>query len=66
MRKLNRFMEHFWLAVAIGTLIWAVWVTAAEGLEAGKRLYFFPFIAVAMFLFRRITRRKLEAMEDRS
>jgi 4-amino-4-deoxy-L-arabinose transferase-like glycosyltransferase len=64
-RKLGRFMEHFWLAVAIGTLVASIWVIAADGFAQGRHWLLFPAIAMAMFFFRRFTRRKLEAMEDR-
>ncbi|WKZ65994.1 MAG: hypothetical protein QY325_14645 [Flavobacteriales bacterium] len=64
-RKLGRFMEHFWLAVAIGTLVASIWVIAADGFAQGRQWLLFPAIAMAMFFFRRFTRRKLEAMEDR-
>lgn len=66
MRKLNRFMEHFWLAVCIGTTIAAGWVIATDGFDAGKQWLLFPAIALAMFAFRRFTRKKLEAMDDRA
>lgn len=65
MRKLNHLMEHFWLAVTIGTAIAAGWVIATENLEEGRQWLLFPAIALAMFIFRRITRKKLEAMDDR-
>lgn len=65
MRKLNRLMEHFWLAVTIGTGIAACWVIATEGFEEGKQWLLFPAVALAMFGMRRFTRRKLEAMEER-
>lgn len=65
MRKLGRFMEHFWLAVAIGTAIAAIWVIIADGLEQGRQWLIFPAVALGMFWFRRFTRKKLEAMEDR-
>ena len=64
-RKLGRFMEHFWLAVAIGTLVAAIWVIATDGFAMGRQWLLFPAIAMAMFFFRRFTRRKLEAMEGR-
>jgi hypothetical protein len=66
MRKLNRFMEHFWLAVAIGTAIAALWMIGVEGFERGSQWLWFPVIAISMFVFRKITRKKLEAMDDRS
>lgn len=65
MRKLTRFMEHFWLAVAIGTGIAALYVIFAQSFDAGKQWLWFPGIALAMFFFRRFMRVKLEAMEDR-
>jgi hypothetical protein len=65
MNKIARFMEHFWLAVAIGTALAAAWVFYTEGFEQGRQWLIFPAIALAMFFFRRFTRRKLEAMEER-
>jgi ABC-type polysaccharide/polyol phosphate export permease len=65
MNKVARFMEHFWLAVAIGTGIVAIWMVATEGFKNGSQWLFFPAVALGMFMFRRFTRRKLEAMEDR-
>lgn len=64
MRRLNKFMEHFWLAVAIGTALAAAWVVYAEGFEKGRQWLWFPVVALAMFAFRRFTRRRLEALDD--
>lgn len=58
-------MEHFWLAVAIGTAIAAIWVIATDGFDAARNWLWFPLIALAMFFFRRFMRGKLEAMDDR-
>ena len=63
--KLTRFMEHWWLAVAMGSAIWALIVLFREGMDAAGQWLLFPAIALAMFFFRRFTRRKLEAMEER-
>jgi hypothetical protein len=65
MRKINRLMEHFWLAVAIGTGIAALWMMYMEGLAAGSQWLWFPGIALAMYFFRSFMRGKLEAMRDR-
>ncbi len=59
-------MEHFWLAVAIGTGLAAIWVIAVDGFAASSQWLWFPGIALAMFFFRRFMRIKLEAMEDRA
>jgi hypothetical protein len=42
MRKLGKFMEHFWLAVAIGTAVAAIWVIATEGFAEGRQWLIFP------------------------
>ena len=65
LRKLNKFMEHFWLAVAIGTALAAGWVIMAEGFEEGKSWLLFPLIALAMYFMRRFMRGRLEALDDR-
>lgn len=64
MRSLSRFMEYFWLALAIGTAVAAVWVIATEGFEKGGQWLFFPAVSLAMFFFRRFTRKRMQAMED--
>ncbi len=66
MRKLHRFMEHFWLAVAIGTTLAAIWAIVQDGWAAGARWLWFPVIATAMWAMRRMMRGKLEAMDDRA
>ena len=65
MNKLARFMEHFWLAVAIGTAIAAGWVIYTDGFAVGRQWLIFPGVALAMFWFRRFTRARLEAMKER-
>jgi len=64
--RLTRFMEHFWLAVAIGTFVASCFVMATDGIELGRKWLIYPVIALAMFFFRRFTRRRLEAMDERS
>ena len=64
LRKISRFMELFWLALAIGLGLSAIYIVAVDGWDEGKRWVYFPVIALAMYIFRRITRRKLESIED--
>jgi bacteriorhodopsin len=65
MHRIARFMEHFWLALAIATLLAALWVIAVDGFEKGGQWLFFPAIALAMFFYRRFARGRIEAMEQR-
>ena len=62
MRKLTRFMEHFWLAVAIGTGLAALYVILTQSFDAGKQWLWFPGIALAMFFFRRFMRGKINEL----
>ncbi len=65
MHKLNRLMEHFWLALAIGTLLAAIWVIVTEGWEKGGQWLFLPGIAGAAWGMRRFMRKRLESLEQR-
>jgi hypothetical protein len=63
LQRISRFMELFWLALAIGLGLSALYILYMEGWDEGKRWLYFPAIALAMYIFRRITRRKLQAIE---
>ncbi|MFZ1688571.1 MAG: hypothetical protein WAU70_14175 [Flavobacteriales bacterium] len=65
MRKINRFMEFFWMVVAAVTLGLAIWAIAKSSLEQSWTWLLFPLFSVGMFLVRRFMRGKLEAMEAR-
>lgn len=66
MRKLNRLMEHFWLAVAIGSALAAAWAIWQNGFENSKNWLFIAALPLAMWVFRRMMRGKLEAIDDRN
>lgn len=65
MRKVNRFMEIFWLVVAVATLGIAIWAIVKSSLQESWTWLLFPVFSVGMFLVRRFMRGKLEAMEAR-
>jgi hypothetical protein len=65
LRRISRFMEIFWLVLAIGLTVATTYVSVTEGWAEGRRWILFPFIALAMFIFRKLTRKRLEAMDDR-
>lgn len=65
MKKLNRIMEGFWLAVAAVSLGLAIWAISTQGFGAGKIWLWFPLVALGMWFGRRLMRKKIEAMEER-
>lgn len=58
-------MEIFWLVVAIVTAVMAAYVIRSAGLEVGWQWLLLPAIATAMWAFRRFTRRRMAAWEER-
>lgn len=65
MDKFARFMEKFWLVLAIGTAAWAIYMTVAHGLEQGKVWIWFPLVCIAMWWYRRFTGRKMREWAER-
>ncbi len=65
MKKVNRFMEYFWLVVAVATLGLALWAIANTSLKDAWTWLLFPLFALLMYGVRRFLRSKLEAMEER-
>jgi hypothetical protein len=63
MKRLSRFMEHFWLAVAIATTLWALYVLVTEGWGEGRKWIWFPLVAIGMFGYRKFMRGKMEQWE---
>lgn len=64
-RRMGRFMEHFWLAVTIASTIPACVVWYRAGLIESRQLWLISSLCLAMWLFRRFTRRRMEAWEER-
>jgi hypothetical protein len=60
MNKVNRGLEHFWLAVTIGSAIYAGWAVYKDGWEEGAKNFFIPGIALMWLLFRRGMRKRME------
>ena len=59
MEKLNKGMEHFWLAVVIASAAYAGYMFYAEGWTKGKMNLFIPAVALCWFLFRRGMRKRM-------
>ena len=65
MQKLARFMEHFWLALTIATALLAAYVWWRFGFAESRQWLLLPAMALAMWLFRRFTRKRMAAWEKR-
>jgi hypothetical protein len=65
MEKFARFMEKFWLALAAITAIWAIYMLAVHGWSEGAMWLWFPLVCVAMWWYRRFTRRKMAEWAER-
>jgi Flp pilus assembly protein TadB len=64
MEKANKFLIHFWLAVAIASTIFAVYMTAAHGWEVGQKYFFVPVISFVWYLFRRMMYKRMSAQNQ--
>ncbi len=53
MEKIARFMELFWLVLAVLTAIWALYILTVQGWAAGKVWLLFPAVCTAMWGYRR-------------
>jgi hypothetical protein len=58
--KLLKFMERFWLAFAIITLLWAGWMISQGQFDQGKFPLFTSFCGWILFGLRRYQRKNAE------
>jgi hypothetical protein len=65
MEKVARFMEFFWLALALVTGGWAVYVLCFQGWNVGRTWLLFPAVCVAMWGYRRFMRGKVAEWAER-
>lgn len=60
MKKMNKFLEYFWLVVSIFSVILVVYVYSTAGTENNLVLILLPVIAVGMYVFRRKMSQKFD------
>ena len=65
MEKIARFMELFWLVLAVLTAIWALYILAVQGWAAGKVWLLFPAVCTAMWGYRRFMRGRMAQWAER-
>ncbi|MBZ0207710.1 MAG: hypothetical protein K8H89_15445 [Flavobacteriales bacterium] len=65
MEKIARFMEMFWLGLAVLTACWAAYVLVVYGWEDGKVWLLFPAVCTAMWGYRRFMRGRMAQWAQR-
>lgn len=65
MERIARIMEIFWLVLACASAVWVGVLVQVHGWAATQIYAWFPLVCMAMFLYRRFTRRKMAAWAAR-
>ena len=60
MKKMNKFLEYFWLFISVVSVILVVYVYSAIGTEDNMILILLPVISVAMYIYRRGLSKKFD------
>lgn len=60
MEKFNKLVIHFWLAVTIASLIYALVMINNQGWDAASQNLVIPAIAFMWYMFRRSMQKRLE------
>lgn len=64
MQKFNRGLELFWLFFSIAVAIFCIYSFATGGTKSGKYYLIFLILPIAMYLFRRFVRIKMEKTDS--
>lgn len=65
MDRLARIMEYFWLTIGIVSALWTAWQVHLLGWADAKVYTWFPMVCLAMFFYRRFTRKKMAQWAER-
>lgn len=60
MEKMNRFLEVFWLSLAIISMLMAIYLVMTDGYEKNKFMLMLPLLPAAMWIMRRSLRIRLD------
>ena len=63
MKKMNKFLEYFWLVVSVLSFILVVYVYATIGIEGNWVLVLLPVISAGMYVFRKRMSKRFEQSE---
>ncbi len=64
-KGMGRFMESFWLLVFLGSLIPAGYIWRTRGFAESRDFWLLSSLCLAMWLFRKFTRKRMEAWQAR-
>ena len=53
MKKMNKFLEYFWLVISVVSIILVIYVYSTIGTQDNLILILLPVISVAMYVYRR-------------
>ncbi|NND95389.1 MAG: hypothetical protein HKN45_11025 [Flavobacteriales bacterium] len=62
-KKVNNFLEKFWLVLAIGTAVYGLYFVNQFGLEGNVMYLILPLVAFFFFGLRRSMRLRMEKQE---
>ncbi|NNC82800.1 MAG: hypothetical protein HKN79_04420 [Flavobacteriales bacterium] len=60
LKKINDFLEKFWLTVAIGTTLYGIYFINQFGLEGNWMYALLPLVAFVFYGMRRSMRKRME------
>lgn len=64
LKKINNFLEKFWLVVGVGTMIYGIYLVNQTSLSESYMYLIYPIIAFVLFGFRYTLRKRLERAEE--
>jgi len=62
--KVYRFLERFWLIVAIVSVFLTIYIVAEQGFENSKLYFILPIIAIVIWMMRRRLRKSYQRMME--
>jgi len=60
LRQYNRFMEFFWLAISVGTLVVGIYIWGSKGLEEASMSFVFSIVAFVLSYSRKRYRKAID------
>jgi hypothetical protein len=62
--KVYKFLERFWLIVAVVSVFLTIYIVAEQGFENSKLYFILPIIAIVIWMMRRRLRKSYQRMME--